>query len=164
MAVDKKEHDGERVLTGARPDGGQYSMTNAQRLEFNESIMTGDEIIDTQHKYLIELINEIADVVNAGTGETHLGEILPTLQYFTEWHFGREEECMHARNCPFADTNKKAHGVFLAIIDEFVEQFRAEGGSNELALTIHTKLIDWFVNHIKTIDARIRDYPAPAEV
>ncbi len=137
-------------------------MAAAERLEFTEAIMTGDEVIDTQHKYLIELINEVADVVNAGTAETELGPILPTLQYFTEWHFGREEECMHARHCPFADINKDAHARFLAIVDDFIQQFRRDGGSQDLALTIHTSLCDWLVNHIQGIDSKIRDFPAPA--
>lgn len=139
-------------------------MAQATRLEFTEAIMTGDEVIDTQHKYLIELINEVADVVNAGTAEAELGPILPTLQYFTEWHFGREEECMHIRNCPFADTNKQAHAVFLGVVEEFVQRFRTEGPSEALALELHTRLCDWLTNHIVSIDSRIRDYPAPVEV
>ncbi len=134
------------------------------KLEFNEAIMTGDEVIDTQHKYLIELINEIADVVDNGTAETELGPILPMLQYFVEWHFGREEECMHRRNCPFADINKQAHAQFLQTVADLKEKYHQEGGSAELALDMHTKLCDWLVTHIQGIDSKIRDYPEPAGV
>lgn len=133
------------------------------KLEFNEAIMTGDEVIDTQHRYLIDLINEIADVVDNGTAETELGPILPMLQYFVEWHFDREEQCMNRRNCPFADVNKQAHTAFLETVATLKDQYHRDGASQELALHMHTQLCDWLVTHIQGIDAKIRDFPEPVE-
>lgn len=138
-------------------------MTQSLKLDWNESLFTGDQIIDTQHKYLVELINEIAEAIENGQSTEKLGGILPMLGYFTEWHFEREELCMHQRQCPMAEVNKHAHGVFLQTFTDFQNEYYQNGPSEELALRMYKTLTDWLVSHIKKIDTSISQCPEAHE-
>lgn len=129
------------------------------RVEFSDAIKTGDEATDVQHKFLIDLVNEIADVVDDGTAETELGRLLPLLEFYIEWHFSREEACMLRRSCPFAEANEKAHKTFIRTVGEFKQRYREEGASQELASEMYKRLTDWLVAHILKIDSTMRDYP-----
>lgn len=129
------------------------------RIEFTDAIKTGDEAMDSQHRYLIGLINEIADIIDAGTAERELGRILPLLQFYVEWHFDREEQCMFRRECPFAKVNKDAHTVFIKTVADLKARYHAEGASQEFAEEIYSRLTNWLVDHIIKVDSTMRDYP-----
>lgn len=134
-------------------------MTQSLKIEWNESLSTGDFMIDNQHQYLLELINEIADAIEQHQVQEKLGGILPLLGYFTEWHFEREENCMHQRQCPMAAVNKHAHGLFLQTFVNFQQEYHASGPSEELARRMYTTLTDWLVTHIHKIDTSISKCP-----
>lgn len=138
-------------------------MTQSLKVEWSDDLKTGDFMIDNQHQYLVELINEIADAIEQNAVQQKLGSILPLLGYFTEWHFEREENCMHQRRCPLAAVNKHAHGIFLQTFADFQQEYHAQGASDELARRMYTTLMDWLVNHIKKIDTSIGHCPEAVE-
>ena len=84
-------------------------------IAWDESMSTGVERLDAQHKTLIEKFNELS-LVFAGNNiaETRLaaGELLDFLQFYAVWHFQQEEVLMDQYQCPIADVNKKAHAEF----------------------------------------------------
>ena len=133
--------------------------TATPRVEYSDAISTGDRPTDIQHKYLISLVNEIADMIDNHTAETELGRLLPLLRYYCEWHFEREELCMARRICPLAEANEKAHKTFIRTVEEYSARYRAEGASHEMAVDMYQRLTDWLVSHILKVDATMRDHP-----
>ncbi len=123
---------------------------------------TGDEAMDTQHRYLIELINELADAVDEGYAEARLGQLLPMLEMSFEWHFEREEDSMLRRNCPLEKENEQANEELLETVKRFRGRHRSEGGNPDLAKEIHKHISDWLVKHLVKTDSAIRDDPVPA--
>lgn len=138
-------------------------MIQTMKVEWNDTLNTGDFMIDNQHQYLVELINEIADAIEQGQVPEKLGGILLLLGYFTEWYFEREELCMHRRQCPMAAVNKHAHGIFLQTFTDFQNEYHAQGPSDELARRMYTTLTDWLINHIQKIDTSISTCPQEHE-
>ncbi|GAB4544421.1 MAG: hypothetical protein Fur002_17630 [Anaerolineales bacterium] len=59
---------------------------------------------------------------------------------------------MSEHRCPIGEKNQKAHAVFIQMINEYYEEFKQGGGSEELAAKIHESLSDWFFNHVQRID------------
>ncbi len=125
------------------------------RLSWDDSLLTGDRAVDVQHKYLIDIINELADAIESGQAASALGKILNLIKYYAEWHFGREEQCMERFRCPAAETNIKAHAYFIETFEGFQQEYRASGGSDEIARRMYTTLTDWLVGHIKKIDGQL---------
>ncbi|MCF6314364.1 MAG: hemerythrin family protein [Verrucomicrobiales bacterium] len=131
-------------------------MSESMKVAWSEALSTGNRAIDNQHKYLIDIINDVADLVENNGTPAQLKKILNLLQYYTEWHFCNEEECMHRLKCPTAEKNKDAHAQF---IDTFLA-YRAEIDANEstaldVASRMYKTLTSWLVQHIQGIDTEL---------
>ena len=130
------------------------------KLQWTPALSTGDRGTDVQHKYLIDIINELAEAIETGKTAQSLKTILNLLKYYTEWHFGREEMCMDRRNCPMAGPNKEAHVCFLQTFQNFAIEYNQSGGSDDIARRMYKVLTDWLVNHIQRVDATMAGFPA----
>ncbi len=132
-------------------------MYTPKPLQWDDVLSTGEETIDSQHKYLVETLNELGDAINSGHALDIISRILGRLRFYAGWHFDREEQCFETYHCPAAEKNHKAHEVFVIKFDKYHSKFREDGGSIEMALKIHEEISDWIVNHIMIIDGEL--YP-----
>ena len=130
-------------------------MAESLRIEWDGSLLTGERGIDVQHKYLIDIINELAEAIEQGKSANAVGKILNLCKYYAEWHFGREELCMERHQCPVAAKNKDAHAYFIDTFENFQREYRESGGSEDIALRMYTELTQWLVKHIQGIDTQI---------
>ncbi|MCB9058054.1 MAG: hemerythrin family protein [Calditrichae bacterium] len=131
-------------------------MNKVEKIKWDESLLSGDPRIDVQHKFLVEIINELADAILLEKGRKALGKILNMLKYYAAWHFEREEKCMDEVKCPAAMINKEAHVRFVKVFEGYQKQFLANTDVEELSKAMYRTLVDWLVNHIKKVDGQIR--------
>ncbi len=124
-------------------------------LEWDDSLSTGDNTTDEQHKYLIETLNSLGTAILEGNGPEITTRIIGRLRFYAGWHFEREEECFEKYKCPAASMNKNAHAVFIEKFDRYNDKFRETGRSMELALSLHKEISDWVVNHIMRVDGEL---------
>lgn len=132
-------------------------MYTPKPLQWDNALSTGEESIDSQHKYLVETLNELGNAINQGHAIEIISRILGRLRFYAGWHFEREEECFETYQCPAAEKNHKAHQAFVTKFDKYHSKFLEAGGSIELALKIHEEILDWIVNHILVVDGEL--YP-----
>ena len=136
------------------------------KVQWSDALKTGNRAIDNQHKYLIDIINDLAGAIEAGATPQALKKIVNLLQYYTEWHFCNEEGCMDKLKCPVAAKNKDAHAQFIATFLEFRRELEAGGDSNEIATRMYKTLTAWLVQHIQGIDSQLAyvsgEGPVPA--
>lgn len=130
-------------------------MSGSLKLSWSDALSTGNKAIDVQHKYLIDIINELAECIETGQATQKVKTILNLLRHYTEWHFEREELCMERTNCPAICPNKAAHGVFIETFKKFSDEYNAGGGAEDIALRMYKTLTEWLVNHIQGIDAQL---------
>jgi hemerythrin len=130
-------------------------MSTSLKVTWTEALSTGNKATDVQHKYLVDIINELADAIETGQTAQSVKKILNLLQYYTEWHFQREEMCMDRFRCPAAAANKEAHGQFIQTFLKFRDEFYAGGGAEDIALRMYHALVAWLVAHIQKVDAQL---------
>lgn len=128
---------------------------NSLKVVWSEALETGHLATDNQHKMLIDIINELAEAIETKQTEKKMRTILNLLQYYTEWHFEREELCMTRTQCPVAEKNKSAHCVFLDHLKQFQDEYRTNP-SNDFAERVYKELVNWLVNHIQGIDVHLK--------
>lgn len=58
---------------------------------FDESLHTGNELIDSEHKELISRVNKLVDSCQKGTEKMTAVKTLDFLMDYTEYHFTGEE-------------------------------------------------------------------------
>jgi hemerythrin len=132
-------------------------MSQSLKLAWSDALSTGDKATDIQHKYLIDIINELAGAIESGKAAQSVRKILNLLKQYTEWHFSREELCMDRRQCPMAAHNKEAHKYFMRTFDQYAAEYAQSGGSEDIALRMYGTLTDWLVSHIQKIDTNLRN-------
>lgn len=129
-----------------------------QTIPWDESLRVGIDTIDQQHQQLIEHLNLLMVALRENKAKSEIETIINFLDRYIARHFGFEENCMSAYNCPVACNNKEAHGYFRKTFEEIKTQFRTEGASLSLVLKVNRNLLDWFINHIRKIDMQLKPY------
>jgi hemerythrin-like metal-binding protein len=126
-------------------------------LAWSEQFATGSPLIDTQHRMLIDKINELERLLAGPPPPAKVcSEFLDYLGLYVVTHFKFEEQCMASAKCPAHEQNKKAHADFLAGYGKFKEQLQKEGPKLELLKHIHLTASNWIKQHILTVDIQLR--------
>ena len=128
------------------------------KMEWDDALSVGVELIDEQHKMLIQRLSELVVAVEKKQGET---EIMKTLQFmddYTDFHFTSEEEQMAAKDYPGLGYQQAQHAEFKNTLKRIIEDFEDEGPTRALVTSINTFLYNWLVNHIKVVDQKFGEF------
>ena len=109
-------------------------------------------IVDSQHKVLVDLINELHQAMMMRTGKEHLGKALSSLVKYTQGHFKAEEGILLSNQYPDFVNHKAEHDRFTQTIVDFQSKFQR----NEIGLTIDLMdlLKNWLIKHIMGVDKK----------
>jgi hemerythrin-like metal-binding protein len=111
---------------------------------------TGIQEIDRDHQGLVNLINDLYEAIQDGSGGALLLPIFSALKHYTENHFAREEAYMQACGAPDQVHHVREHQRMAAKLGELEKRHRH--GEAAISLQTLTFLRDWLKNHICTID------------
>jgi hemerythrin len=128
-------------------------------LAWSESLASGSQDIDRQHKELFVRVNSLLLAVEKGT--TAREEVAKIIQYLTEYvvfHFGNEEKYMAQYNYSSATAHKAQHEQFVKTFMKLKDRLMMEGINAPLAQEVKDLCVDWLVNHIKYSDRALGMY------
>jgi hemerythrin len=112
--------------------------------------------IDTQHKRLFQLADELHSAMTTGQGKAALGDTLSNLIEYTKHHFACEERLMQAHHYPDFATHKALHEDLTARVLEFQKNFTA--GKSVMTVELFQFLKDWLSHHIGETDKKVSEY------
>ena len=121
-------------------------------LKWTDDLSVGVELIDDQHKQLIEHINNLEKAVKQQQGPMEVSETLSFLIDYTDFHFSMEERNMATHGYPEFEAHKAKHDGFKAILGKMESEFRDDGPTPILAESIDTLLVNWLLKHIRIVD------------
>ena len=98
------------------------------RAEFDDSLVTGNEMIDGQHKELIDKINKLLDSCETSKDKLVAVKTLDYLADYTEFHFGEEEKLQESINYPGIEKHKEEHDKLRKVVKELYEMLEEEEG------------------------------------
>ena len=129
------------------------------RAEFSENLVTGNELIDSQHKELIDRINKLLDSCEADNGKVTAVNTLDYLADYTDFHFSAEEKLQQEIGYPDYDKHKSVHEGFKQTIKELDEMLQEEEGpSAAFVEKVEENVIKWFYTHIEGFDRSVAEY------
>jgi hemerythrin len=125
-------------------------------IKWDESFSVKNESLDSQHKYLIELINKLHDMMGAGKGSTELPATLEKMIQYSNSHFADEEKLMVSYKYPGLEEQKAAHASYTKKVLELKKKF----DTGQLALSVETMnfLKEWWTKHILEMDKKYSSY------
>jgi len=127
-------------------------------IAWSEEYELGNDFVDSQHKKLFELVNNIGKHFNDGRDINKLSETLDFLLQYTVQHFSDEEALQVKFNFPEYEYHKKLHEEFETIVSEKAAEFKEKGSTKNLKDTVNDFVITWLVNHILKEDMKIGAY------
>jgi hemerythrin len=125
-------------------------------LNWNEGYSVNISQIDSQHKKLVDIINDLHDSMKAGKSKEILDKILNELIDYTSNHFKTEEKLFDKYGYPDKITHKRQHSELVEQVLKFKSSF--ESGKSVLSIDLMNFLKDWLVQHMTGSDKKYSSY------
>lgn len=122
---------------------------------FDKNLETGNPSIDSQHKELINAVNNLLDACAKGKGRAEIETTVKFLADYTIKHFNDEEKLQKQHNYPEYESHKKLHEAFKAEVSSIINDYSKDGATVALTFKINTKVAAWLINHIKGEDKKV---------
>ena len=116
---------------------------------WDDNFNTGIEKVDTQHKKLVSIINDLATQFTYNSEKIDLKTIFDELLDYTDYHFSTEEMIWHKY---LADTqseqkHKITHAKFVETVKKLIDS-QKQKSYQEVAKNTFGVLVKWLVEHI----------------
>ena len=127
-------------------------------MKWTDDLSVGVDLIDTEHKALINAVNDLFDACSKGLGRKKISDTMIFLQNYTVTHFADEEKIQKQSGYPDYQNHKKLHTEFVAKVMEYSKQLEAEGPTIGLVATFNSFVSNWLIYHISREDKKIGEY------
>ncbi len=119
---------------------------------WDQKYSVGVRELDTQHKQLINILNELYEAMQAQKDKAVIGKIISELASYTKIHFSTEEKYMEKYNYSDLASQKREHEKFIEKVKIFQQDF--ESGKLALSINVASFVKEWLANHILISDKK----------
>ena len=129
------------------------------RAEFDETLVTGNEMIDSQHQELIDRIRQFVAACESGDSKIKAIKMLDYLDEYTNFHFSAEEDLQKEVNYPDYPAHHNKHEEFKKTIQtlyDYLDEY--EGPNEKFVQMVQDKVVDWLFTHIKSADRSVAEF------
>ncbi len=134
-------------------------------IEWNHTFKINVPVVDAEHKYLVQLVNDLYDEYTNNNLDKNLINVFTHLASYTKKHFANEESVMAKVNYPELENHKKEHRELLETTRKLSEQYL--DGSESITADTMNFLKTWVVTHIIESDNKIGKFvelnPLPSD-
>lgn len=127
-------------------------------IQWRESLATGVDVIDSQHKELLARFDRLLNACEASRGIEELGELLVFLEEYVHTHFGDEEALQRLHAYPAYEGHHAQHLYFMEQIAALRAEIDSGGAGYRHVIETNHLLLDWLLNHITKVDAELGRY------
>lgn len=130
------------------------------RAVFDESLITGNHMIDEQHKELISRIDNLLILCeNKKPAKREAIQMLDYLSDYTDYHFAEEELLQAEIGYPGLEEHRKKHAEFRNTVKELHEMLEEqEGPTDEFVEQVNQNVAEWLFHHIRGFDRSVAEY------
>jgi hemerythrin len=125
-------------------------------VEWEPKYSVGIAAIDTQHKNLIDIVNQLHEAMRTGKANQELNQVLDRLVEYTNTHFRAEELLLQTNGYPTLTDHKKIHASMVGQISEL--KTKMQKSSIGMSVTVSNFLKTWLTDHIMVEDKKYGVY------
>ena len=124
-------------------------------IKWSEKYSVNNFLLDSQHKKLIAIINELHTAMKISRGNEIMQTIFDELIWYTKEHFRTEEQIMLKFNYPAFNEHKEEHEKLTEQVLKLQKGYK----DRKILITMETMnfLKDWLINHIEGTDKKYKD-------
>jgi hemerythrin len=124
--------------------------------QWSEAYSVGYPDIDSQHKRLFQLAEQLHAAMTAGKGKQVLSTTLGNLIAYTKRHFADEEILMQTHRYPLLQQHKVQHQALTEKVVQFQRSF--EMGQATMTVELLQFLSNWLTSHIGAVDRKVGEF------
>lgn len=128
-------------------------------IEWKKSFNIGVDVVDAQHRKLVELLNNIHTTMQQGHGEESIEGTLRELVDYTHYHFGDEERLMAGKNYPQLESHQALHRKLIEDLGRFMGEYQHDR-SHFSETRMISFMREWLIQHILKEDKQFAQYLA----
>jgi len=117
---------------------------------WDSSFSVNHDVIDEQHKVLIDIINKFYHAFENARAFSELKNILDEMVDYARYHFAIEEKIIEDNNLVFLELHKKEHEFFIEKAKIFQQRFLSQDIT--LSFDVMDFLRNWLIDHILVKD------------
>ena len=110
----------------------------------------GIGIIDSQHRRLVDLINQLDEAIEKGRGNEVVDKTLKGLIDYTHTHFQTEQDLLKEHDYEDYDLHCREHRIFTDQIEIYRD--RLDAGSLRISSNVMGYMRGWLLTHIGSSD------------
>lgn len=124
-----------------------------------KDLLTGNELIDSEHQELISRINKLVESCESGKEKMTAVKTLDFLMDYVEVHFTDEEKLQEESGYPEIENHRRQHAAFEQAVKELKEMLdEEEGPTDAFVVAVNKNITQWFLNHIQVWDKKVADH------
>lgn len=124
-------------------------------IQWRDSLAIGVEVIDNQHKELLQRFNDLLSACESGKGKEELERLMGFLDEYVCTHFRDEEALQRLRGYPAYEAHKVEHDSFTGRVKALKEEIKKEGVAIHNVMDTNNLLLSWLINHISKVDTEL---------
>ena len=113
-------------------------------LEWQSDFETGNEYVDSQHRYFVDLINRVGINFRQAEDTAYKEKLISELRKHADFHFTSEENIATSCNLPGVSSHHHRH---LELLEEFNRHAEDLNKGLKTADEFLGFLEDWFIGH-----------------
>lgn len=122
------------------------------------SMEVGVDVIDDQHKSLVEKVNKLLEACEKMDNNQEVAETMEFLQDYVVSHFDTEKELMKKYDYPETEEHLAIHKDFVETFLGFKKRFETEGITTKFVTDFNQTMVDWLLQHIAEVDSKLGEF------
>ena len=127
------------------------------RYEVTPELLTGNVLIDSEHRQLFAAVNDLMDACSQGQGRAQIQKTVNFLTDYVVKHFQDEERLQTQNQYPGYSGHKTFHDGYRRQLSQTAQSLLQEGPTVK-ALGDLNRVVGVLVAHIRTEDKRLARY------
>lgn len=125
--------------------------------EVTADLVTGNNLIDSEHRQLFAAVNDLMDACSRGEGRAQIEKTVKFLTDYVVKHFGDEENLQTRSKYPGYPAHKTFHDGYRRKLAETAQELLQQGPTVK-ALGDLNQVVGVLVSHIRTEDKRLAKF------
>lgn len=117
-------------------------------------LITGNPLIDSQHRLLLDSVNNLMDACSSGKGREQIQSTLTFLNDYVTKHFRDEERLQMQTSYPGYSEHKKFHEGYRQMLAATSQQLLQDGPTIKTLGELN-RIVAILVSHIRNEDKRL---------
>lgn len=127
------------------------------KYEFTSDLVTGNQLIDSEHRHLLDTINDLMDACGQGKGREKSMEVFRYLLSYVNKHFADEEKLQARANYPEFAAHKQFHDNYKKTLEGMSQSLLTDGPTVKTLGALNQQ-VAVLVSHIRMMDKKMAKY------